>query len=298
MSEAFDPYRKWLGIPPQHQPPHHYRLLGIEAFESDPDVIANAADGRMAQVKTFQTGKNSEASQRILNELAAAKVCLLNPEKKADYDRRLREAIRAEQAAQSPAPPMPTAAHTRQPFPTALPPPEPDVYSLVQSAPPPPFVPPVDAIEQMVGPAAQPLSPDGGEFVDYESPSFAGSSGAAAGRSPAKKRIVKKSQSQNWQIPAVVIGVGLLLVVGLVMMALNQKDEEEKQQKKVEEAHKAQVEEERIIPYHVPKPKPSPSHAERPPRDSDLPASKVATRPKRPRSRRLAGGNPIRTTSR
>ena len=103
MSEPFDPYRKWLGIPPQHQPPHHYRLLGIEAFESDPDVIANAADGRMAQVKTFQTGKNSEASQRILNELAAAKVCLLNPEKKADYDRRLQEAIRAEQAAQAPA---------------------------------------------------------------------------------------------------------------------------------------------------------------------------------------------------
>ena len=86
------------------QPPHHYRLLGIEPFESDPDVIANAADGRMAQVKTFQTGKNSAASQRILNELAAAKVCLLNPEKKADYDRRLREAIRAEQAAQSPPP--------------------------------------------------------------------------------------------------------------------------------------------------------------------------------------------------
>ena len=100
MSEAFDPYRKWLGIPPQHQPPHHYRLLGIEVFEPDPDVIANAADGRMAQVKTFQTGKNSEASQRILNELATAKVCLLNPEKKADYDRRLREAIRGASGAE------------------------------------------------------------------------------------------------------------------------------------------------------------------------------------------------------
>lgn len=94
MQEGFDPYRKWLGIPPRDQPPHHYRLLGIEPFEADTDVIANAADGRMAQVKTFQTGRNSEASQRILNELATAKVCLLNPEKKADYDRRLREAIR------------------------------------------------------------------------------------------------------------------------------------------------------------------------------------------------------------
>ena len=130
--------------------------------------------------------------------------------------------------------------------------------------------PPGDAIEQIVGPAAQTQSPDGGSFVDYESPSFAESPGAAAaGRSPAKKRIVKKSQSQNWQIPAVAIGVGLLLVVALVIWAANnQGDEEAKQQKKAEEAHKAQVEEERVIPYHAPKPKPtpSPSHAERTPR--------------------------------
>ena len=44
MAEAFDPYRKWLGIPVQDQPPNHYRLLGIELFEADPDVISNAAD--------------------------------------------------------------------------------------------------------------------------------------------------------------------------------------------------------------------------------------------------------------
>ena len=31
---AFDPYHKWLGIPPKQQPPDHYRLLGVErAFE-------------------------------------------------------------------------------------------------------------------------------------------------------------------------------------------------------------------------------------------------------------------------
>jgi outer membrane biosynthesis protein TonB len=90
MAESFDPYRKWLGIPPQEQPPHHYRLLAIPLFESDPDVISNAADGRMAQIKTFQAGKHSQLSQRILNEIATAKVCLLNAEKKAAYDRWLR----------------------------------------------------------------------------------------------------------------------------------------------------------------------------------------------------------------
>lgn len=70
MTEQFDPYHKWLAIPPKDQPPSHYRLLGVELFEPDLDVIESAADQRMAHVRSFQTGQNSAASQRILNELA------------------------------------------------------------------------------------------------------------------------------------------------------------------------------------------------------------------------------------
>jgi hypothetical protein len=33
-STQFDPYRKWLGIAPADQPPNHYRLLGLDLFES------------------------------------------------------------------------------------------------------------------------------------------------------------------------------------------------------------------------------------------------------------------------
>ena len=90
MMDEFDPYHSWLGIPPRHQPPNHYRLLGVQAFESDADVISNAADRQMGHVRTYQTGKHEAASQKILNELAAAKVCLLNPQKKASYDEQLR----------------------------------------------------------------------------------------------------------------------------------------------------------------------------------------------------------------
>ncbi len=96
MKDPFDPYRKWLGISPEDRPPHHYRLLGIEPLEPDPDVIANAADGRMAQVKNFQIGKYSQLSQRILNEIAAARLCLLSPERKKQYDRKLRPRLEAE----------------------------------------------------------------------------------------------------------------------------------------------------------------------------------------------------------
>ncbi len=86
----FDPYHKWLGIPPAEQPPNHYRLLGITPFESDPDVIDAAANRQMAFIQGCATGPHTAASQKLLNELAAARVCLLNPAKKAAYDEALR----------------------------------------------------------------------------------------------------------------------------------------------------------------------------------------------------------------
>ena len=89
--DTFDPYHIWLGIPPQSQPPHHYCLLGISAFESNPDVISNAADQRMAHLRSLQTGRHTQFSQKLLNEVAAARVCLLHPEKKAKYDDQLQE---------------------------------------------------------------------------------------------------------------------------------------------------------------------------------------------------------------
>lgn len=98
MSESFDPYYTWLGIPPQQQPPNHYRLLGIESFEGSPDVIERAADRRMADLRTYQTGKHSADSQRLLNEVAAAKLCLLDAKKKARYDAALREKLAAAQS--------------------------------------------------------------------------------------------------------------------------------------------------------------------------------------------------------
>jgi hypothetical protein len=93
MGEAFNPYYKWLGIRPEEQPPHHYRLLGISVFEPDPDVIEAAADQRMAHLRGYQTGRHAELSQQLLNEVAAARICLLNPSKRAAYDEQLKLAM-------------------------------------------------------------------------------------------------------------------------------------------------------------------------------------------------------------
>jgi hypothetical protein len=82
----FDAYHKWLGIPPKDQPPHHYRLLGLELFESDPDVIDAAANRQMTYVRGCATGPHAAISQKLLGEIAAARLCLLNGDKKAAYD--------------------------------------------------------------------------------------------------------------------------------------------------------------------------------------------------------------------
>jgi len=86
----FDGYHKWLGIPPAEQPPNHYRLLGVRLFESDPDVIRHAADMRTAYVRRFQTGKHSEQVQQIRNQIAAAGLCLRDPQRRSKYDAQLR----------------------------------------------------------------------------------------------------------------------------------------------------------------------------------------------------------------
>ena len=61
-------------------------------FESDPEVIRDAATRQMAHVRTYHLGPHAELSQKILNELGMAKACLLDPQKKAVYDAALSEA--------------------------------------------------------------------------------------------------------------------------------------------------------------------------------------------------------------
>jgi hypothetical protein len=90
MNEQFDPYYTWLGIPPGEQPPHHYRLLGLQLYEANAKVIDNAADRQMLHLRSFQNGKQSAESQRLLNEVAAARICLQDPARKAAYDGELR----------------------------------------------------------------------------------------------------------------------------------------------------------------------------------------------------------------
>ena len=104
----FNPYHKLLGIPAEFTSPDHYTLLGITMFESDVEVITNAADARMMFLRSFQTGKHAEVVQKLLNEVSAARVCLLNETQRKAYDAKLR-AERA-QASGAEIPPISTAS--------------------------------------------------------------------------------------------------------------------------------------------------------------------------------------------
>ena len=89
MADKFDPYHKWLGIPPRDQPPHHYRLLSIDLFESDPEVIDAAARRLAVYVKSCASGPHQAEAKKLLTEIVQARHCLLDPQLRAAYDQRL-----------------------------------------------------------------------------------------------------------------------------------------------------------------------------------------------------------------
>ena len=108
----FDPYLNWLGIAPHEQPPNFYRLLGVVLFESNPEVIEQAADRQSLRVGAYQAGPQGEMCQQLLSEIAMARFCLLDPQQKAAYDRTVARKLwphRGERAVA--APPPPTMRH-------------------------------------------------------------------------------------------------------------------------------------------------------------------------------------------
>jgi len=109
-AEQFDPYYEWLGIRPKDQPPTHYRLLAIEPLEDNFSVIARAADRQMAYLRTIRGVREAPLAQKLLNEIAAARVCLLNPETKESYDAELRRQLESSLTPTPPPAPIAPAA--------------------------------------------------------------------------------------------------------------------------------------------------------------------------------------------
>ncbi|WP_145349787.1 hypothetical protein [Roseimaritima multifibrata] len=93
MNNAYEGYHKLLGISPRDQPPTAYRLLGIDLFESDREVIDAAANKQMGYLQSCCNGKHAAVAEGLLNEVSEARLRLLSPASKTQYDLELRKAI-------------------------------------------------------------------------------------------------------------------------------------------------------------------------------------------------------------
>lgn len=94
-SSDFDAYYVLLGIPPKDQPPNYYRLLGLEQFESDDEIISMAAERQMGYLMPHESGDHVDEVARLASEVSRARLCLLDPSKKKDYDESLAAEIEA-----------------------------------------------------------------------------------------------------------------------------------------------------------------------------------------------------------
>ena len=218
MSEPFDSYRIWLGIPAEQQPPNHYQLLGIGEFESNPDVIENAADRQMSHVRTFQSGEHSDDSQRILNEITQAKLCLLKPDSRAAYEANLR----SQQPVNSPSgdqaiPVSPAGGSTVHPgmapmvSPAAIPVGS-SAHSVTPAATAQPQAIPVGR-STSAGQTATPVSPDN---PTAQLPGIAGPSAKTVTRRARKHR---GNAGMPWiLIMGILFGVGSIVAIGVIIM--------------------------------------------------------------------------------
>lgn len=208
MAESFDPYYKWLGIPPKDQPPNHYRLLGVETFESDREVIDSFANRHIEYLQQITDGPHVRDAQKLLNELSAARRCLLDPKKKAKYDKTLKKA----------SPPPPTATPVAKASAVIIPPePEaeeiPAAVSVAVNASPPDVTPvvPLPSVKKPPKPnppptaAARPSAPDFG--VQSDKPG-----GASRIRKPKTAGI----------LPMIIVGVlavfGIATILGAILL--------------------------------------------------------------------------------
>lgn len=100
-SSPFDPYYKWLGIPPAQQPPDYYQLFRIEPFESDVEIIERAYNKELKFLEQHEKGAHASDAQRLCNHLDEAHRCLVNAAEKAAYDSRLRDKMKADEEAEA-----------------------------------------------------------------------------------------------------------------------------------------------------------------------------------------------------
>jgi hypothetical protein len=86
-----DEYSQWLRIPPDvSRPPNHYALLGLPTFCADAKAIEEAADRQLERLDRHALHPDLERRarcQRMMDEVAQARLTVIHPQRRAAYDR-------------------------------------------------------------------------------------------------------------------------------------------------------------------------------------------------------------------
>jgi|GEM_PF-2983689 len=84
-------YRKILGIAHDTSLTNWYEVIGVPLFESDQAALEGALRSRMEHARRFQIGSYQEQTQLVIEELGKAWIWLLDADRRAQYDLRLRD---------------------------------------------------------------------------------------------------------------------------------------------------------------------------------------------------------------
>lgn len=121
MPGTFDPYSAWLEIPAAEQPPHHYRLLGVPLYEGNTTVITLAADRQISHLESLDDAEHGFLAQQLIKSIDAARTCLLDPKRKANYDTKLKSKAGGGPAQAADETPPPKSAPQSKPAPAPAP---------------------------------------------------------------------------------------------------------------------------------------------------------------------------------
>jgi hypothetical protein len=86
MASQLDVYRDWLGITETARPLNYYQLLRLKPFEDNTEQVRAHYRKMNAHVRKYAAGEFADASQKLLNELAKAMLCLTDVQRKREYD--------------------------------------------------------------------------------------------------------------------------------------------------------------------------------------------------------------------
>jgi hypothetical protein len=129
VGDGFDPYKTWLGIPATKRPLTAYTLLGLAPLESDAEKIQQSAGKRRAAVEKHLSGPAAKIAEKVLGQLNESEQLLLDPQRKAKYDAKLKASAPAQAAAPpqaappANAPPAPAAKAAARPVAAPVAPP-------------------------------------------------------------------------------------------------------------------------------------------------------------------------------